>query len=328
MSDRFRNLEPTTRLFLETLAAQKHRSLREMSLTEARASLASAQAGDIVKLPADIQDDILDTGPTGKVAIRIVRPRGKISALPVVMFFHGGGWVLGDKDTHDRLVREIANGADAAVIVVDFDRSPEAKFPTAIEQAYAATKYVAEHGVEWNLDGSRLAVVGDSAGGNMATVVSILARDRGGPNIALQVLFYPNTDSNLASQSYLQFAEGYYLAREDMKWFWDQYLPDKSARSTPLASPLRASVNQLSGLPPALIFVGEFDPLRDEVEAYAHKLMDAGVTVTAIRALGTIHGFVTLNALATTPAAKAAMALANESLRNAFSVRKTYENAA
>jgi len=328
MSDQFQNLEATTRLFLETLAAQKHLPLREMSLAEARASLASAQAGNTLKLPADIQDDILGTGPTRKIAIRIVRPKGKTSALPIVMFFHGGGWALGDKDTHDRLVREVANRAEAAVIVVDFDRSPEAKFSIAIEQAYAATKYVVEHAEEWNLDGSRIAVVGDSAGGNIATVVSLLARDRGGPNLALQVLFYPNTDSNLDSPSYLQFAEGYYLARADMQWFWDQYLPDKSARNTPLASPLRASVDQLRGLPPALIFVGEFDPLRDEVEAYAHKLIDAGVTVTAIRALGTIHGFVTLNALATTPAAKAAMALANESLRNAFSMRKTYENAA
>lgn len=151
----------------------------------------------------------------------------------------------------------------------------------------------------------------------------MLARDRGGPNIALQVLFYPNTDSNLDSASYMQFAEGYYLAREDMKWFWHQYLPDQPARNTPLAS-----IDQLHDLPPAIIFVAEFDPLRDEGEAYAHKIIDAGVAVTATRALGTIHGFVTLNALANTPATKAAMALANQSLTNAFSARRTYENAA
>jgi acetyl esterase len=329
MSDQFRNLEPTTRLFLETLAAKNDPPLSQVSLAEARASLSTAQAGHTVNLATESQDDVLPTGPTGKIAIRIVRPRGKISALPVVMFFHGGGWVLGDKDSHDRLVREIAMGAEAAVIVVDFDRSPEARFPIAIEEAYAAMKYVAEHAGEWNLDASRIAVVGDSAGGNMATVVSMLARDRGAPNIALQVLFYPTTDANFDTSSYRQFAEGYFLGKEDMKWFWDQYLPEESARSIPTASPLQASVEHLRGLPPAVIFTGEFDVLRDEGEAYAHNLIDAGVTVTAIRALGTIHGFVTLNALATTPAAKAAMVLANESLRNAFIAgRRTYENVA
>jgi acetyl esterase len=327
MADQFRNLEPTTRRFLETLAAQNNPPLSQISLAEARASLTRAQE-NAERLPAETHDEVLATGPTGKVAIRIVRPERMTGALPVVMFFHGGGWVLGDKDSHDRLVREIANGAGAAVIVVDFDRSPEARFPIAIEQAYAATKYVAKHAGRWNLDGSRIAVAGDSAGGNMAAVVSLLAHDRGGPNLALQVLFYPNTDANLDSPSYLQFGEGFFLTREDMSWFWDQYLPDKSARSTPPASPLQASVDQLRGLPPAVIFVGEFDPLRDEVEAYAHKLIDAGVTVTAIRALGTIHGFVTLNALANTSAAKAAVALANENLRNAFVGRRTYENAA
>lgn len=265
MSNEFRSLEPATRLFLATLAAQSDPPLSEASLAVTRVSPINAQAGDTGKLTAGIQDDVLATGPTGKVAIRIVRPRNNTSALPAVMFFHGGGWVLGDKDTHDRLVREIANGAEAALIVVDFDRSPEVRFPIAIEQAYAATKYVAEHAEEWNLDGSRLAVVGDSAGGNMAEVVNMLARDRKGPNIALRVLFYPNTDSNFASPSHLQFAD---------------------------------------------------------------KLIDAGVTATAIRAVGTIHGFVTLNALANTPDTKAAMGLANERLQNAFSVRRAYENAA
>src|SRR5690242_10233729 len=204
MADRLQNLEPTTRRFLETLAAQNDPPLSQISLAKARASLTRAQASG-VRLPAETHDEVLATGPTGKVSIRIVRPTGKAAALPIVMFFHGGGWVLGDKDSHDRLVREIANGAEAAVIVVDFDRSPEARFPTAIEQAYAATKYIAEHAQQWNLDGSRIAVAGDSAGGNMAAVVSLLAHDRGGPNLALQVLFYPNTDSNLDSASYLQF---------------------------------------------------------------------------------------------------------------------------
>ena len=319
-------LEPNTRRFLEALDAQSNPPLSQVSIEQARASLAEAQAGRSRNSPSDGEDHVIPAGPTRNVPIRIVRPKGNTGLLPVVMFFHGGGWVLGDANTHDRLIRDIADGANAAVVAVDFDRSPEARYPIAIEQAYAATKYLAEHAAEWNLDSSRMAVAGDSAGGNIAITVTLLAKDRGGPNIALQVLFYPNTDLNLDSPSYLQFAEGYYLSREDMQWFWDQYLPDKSARSTPTAAPLQAPVDRLIGLPPAIIFVGEFDPLRDEVEAYAHKLIEAGVTVTGVRMLGTIHGFVTLNALADTPAAKAALALASEALKTAFSDRERRDN--
>ena len=331
MSDRYANVEPQTRRFLETLAAQKGPPLSALSIAGARASEVKMQAFDVAKMPADIENRRIAAGPTGQIAIRIVRPKRGASLVPVVMYFHGGGWVLGDKDTYDRTVREIANGADAAVVVVDFDRAPETKYPTAIEQAYAATKYVAEHASGWNLDGSRIAVVGDSAGGNMATVVSMMARDRGGPDIALQVLFYPTTDANFDTPSYREFSEGYFLGREDMKWFWDQYLPDKAARREPTASPLQASVEQLRELPPAVIFTGEFDPLRDEIEAYAHKLTQAGVTVTAVRVLGAIHGLVTLNPLANTPAARATMALACDRLRNALSrseERRTHDSAA
>ena len=247
-----------------------------------------------------------------------MRPKGSTGALPVVMYFHGGGWVLGDVETHDRLIREIANGAHAAVVFVDYSRPPEARYPVAIEEAYAATKWVSENGKTINVDCSRLAVAGDSVGGNMAAVVTLLAKQRGGPQIHFQVLFYPVTDADFDTPSYQQFAEGYFLTREAMKWFWDHYAPDVAIRTQSTASPLRATIDQLRGLPPALVINGECDVLRDEGEAYARKLIQAGVHVTALRYMGTIHDFVMLNAITDTPAARGAIAQANDALRKVF----------
>ncbi len=310
-------IEPTTRAFLEE--TNRAPPIYTLSVEEARKTLSDLQAIDIAKLPpADIDDRQIPGGPNGQVSIRIIRPKGTTEALPVIMYFHGAGWVLGGKDTHDRLVREIANGANAAVVFVDYARAPEAQYPTAIEEAYAATKYVAEHGKTFNLDASRLAVVGDSVGGNMAIAVILLAKERRGPNIGYQVLFYPVTDANFDTPSYLEFATGHFLAREAMKWFWNNYLPDEEQRKHPTASPLRASVNQLKGMPPALVINGEFDVLRDEGEAYAHKLNEAGVRVTAVRFLGTIHDFVMLNKITDTPAPRGAIAFANDNLKKFF----------
>ena len=311
-------LEPTTRAFVEKVNRQGGTPIYELSPKDARKVLSDLQAGEVVKLPADIEDRIIPAGLEGKVSIRIIRPEGNKENLPVVMYFHGGGWVLGGKDTHDRLVREIAKGANAAVVFVNFTPSPEAKYPIPVEEAYAATKYIAENGKELNLDTSRLAVAGDSVGGNMAAAVSLLAKERGGPKIVYQVLFYPVTDANFDTPSYQKYAADIWLTREAMKWFWDNYLPDKEARRQPTASPLQASVDQLRGQPPALIITDENDVLRDEGEAYAHKLMQAGVDVITVRYLGTIHDFVMLNALAGTPAACSAIGLANENLRNVF----------
>jgi acetyl esterase len=252
------------------------------------------------------------------VRIRIVRPQGASGALPVVMHFHGGGWILGDKETHDRMTREIAVRANAAVVFVDYERSPEARYPVAIEQAYAATKYVAEHGKELAVDPSRLAIVGDSVGGNMAAAVTLMAKERGGPKIAFQVLFYPVTDANFDTGSYNTFADGPWLTRPAMEWFWDAYLPDVAARKQITATPLNASLDQLKGLPEALVIVDENDVLRDEGEAYARKLSDAGVRVTSVRYNGTIHDFVLLNALTETPAVRGAIAQANAALKAAF----------
>src|SRR5258706_4190142 len=215
--------DPVTQAFIAKLAAGDGPPLYTLSPTDARAVLTSVQASvAVTKLPADIEDRMIPGGPTGEVSIRIVRPQGATGALPVIMYFHGGGWVLGDKETHDRLVREIANGAQATVVFVDYARSPEAKYPVAIEQAYAATKWVVDNGASIGVDPSRLALVGDSVGGNMVAAVTLLAKQRGGPKIDFQVMFYPVTDANLDDQSYKQYADGRdWLSRDAMKWFWD-----------------------------------------------------------------------------------------------------------
>ncbi len=311
-------LYPAVQDFLNGLAAQGGPPLYELSPQDARAVLRSLQSGDVAKLPADIEDRLLPVGPKGEVSVRIVRPRGVKEMLPALMYFHGGGWVLGDKDTHDRLIREIANGAGAAVVFVNYTPSPEAQYPVPIEEAYAATEWVARHGREINVDSSRLAVVGDSVGGNMVAAVTLLAKERGGPDIHFQVLFYPVTDAGFDTPSYDQFADGYWLTREAAKWFLDQYAPDPAVRHEPTLAPLQASVDQLQGLPPALIIVDECDVLRDEGEAYARKLIEAGVDVTATRYLGIIHDFVMLNAITDTPAPRGAIAQANEMLRKSF----------
>lgn len=313
------SLEPATRAFVENVNKQGGTPIYELAPKDARKVLSDLQAAEVTKLPADIEDLNIPAGPGGQVSIRIIRPKGSKENLPAVMYFHGGGWVLGDKDTHDRLVREISNGANAAVVFVNFTPSPEAKYPTPIEEAYAATKYIAENGKNFNLDTSRLVLAGDSVGGNMAAAVLLLAKERGGPKIAYQVLFYPVTDANFDTPSYQQFANGIWLTREAMKWFWNNYLPDEEARKQPTASPLQASIDQLKGQPPALIITDENDVLRDEGEAYAHKLIQAGVNVTAVRYLGAIHDFVMLNALAGTPATCSAVGLVNETLKSVFS---------
>jgi acetyl esterase len=313
------NLDPTVAAFVKGLEASGGPPLYTLSPTEARAVLTGIQSSvKVAKQPADIEDCAISGGPTGKVDLRIVRPRGVAGPLPIVMYTHGGGWILGDKETHDRLVREIATGAQAAVVFVDYTRSPEAHYPVAIEQAYAATSWAAQHGADAGLDASRLVVAGDSVGGNMATAVALLAKQRGGPKIGAQLLFYPVTDANFDTPSYQQFANGPWLTREGMKWFWDAYAPDIAARAEPTASPLRASLEQLAGLPPALIMTDENDVLRDEGEAYAHRLMQAGVPVMATRYLGTIHDFMMLNPIAESCPTRGAVAQAVETMRGLF----------
>jgi acetyl esterase len=286
-------LELHTQQFIDSLAGAP--PIYTLSPADARAVLVRAQSVPVGKPSAQIEDRALPVGPSGSVAIRIVRSAGAAEVLPVVMYFHGGGWILGDRNTHDRLVREIAVGAKAAVVFVDYARSPEARYPVAIEQAYAATRYVAENGASLRVDPLRLAVAGDSVGGNMAAAVALMAKERRGPKIAFQALFYPVTDAGFDTPSYARFAEGPWLTKRAMEWFWDAYLPDNTARKQPTATPLNASLDELAGLPDALVIVDENDVLRDEGEAYARKLSNAGVRVTSVRYNGTIHDFVMLS---------------------------------
>jgi acetyl esterase len=312
------DLEPAAQAFLDKLAAADGPPIQDMTPAAARQSLLDLQAAyPVPKLPADITDRTIPGGPTGTVSIRIVRPQGMTGKLPAVMYFHGGGWVLGDASTHDRLVRQIANDAKAAVIFVNYTRSPEAKYAVANEQAYAATQWVAQHGEEINVDGSRLAVAGDSVGGNMTAAVTMMAKERGGPKLAQQVLFYPVTDASFDTPSYRRFATGCWLTAAGMKWFWDEYAPDTSVRSQPLASPLRATTAQLSGLPKALV-ITDSDVLNDEGHAYADKLRSADVPVTYVNYPRVVHDFVMLNGLAGTDAAKSAVAKATAALREAL----------
>jgi acetyl esterase len=312
-------LEPKTQAFIDAVNSQGGTPLYELSYVDARKFLEDAQSGAVTKLPADIEDRVLPVGPTGEVSVRIFRPKGSEGPMPVVMYFHGGGWILGSKDTHDRLLRELVNGANAAFVFVNYTPSPEAQFPVPIEQAYAATKYIAEHGKEFGFDTSRLAVAGDSVGGNMTAAVTLLAKERGGPAIRYQVLIYPVTDGSLSQDTYEEFADGFWLTTAAMTWMWDAYAPNKEDRKKVTASPLRGTLDQLSGLPPALIIVDENDILRDEGEAYARKLMQAGVEVTAVRALATLHDFAMLNGLADTPASRLAVQLASQKLAAALS---------
>src|SRR5262245_9093747 len=216
-------LEPKTQAFIDALAAKGGKPLYTLPYADARKVLEDLQAINVKKLPADIEEKVFPVGPTGEVSVRIYRPTGAKGPLPVVMYFHGGGWVLGSKNTHDRLVRDLVNGANAAFVFVNYTPSPEAQFPIPIEQVYAATKYASEHGRELELDSSRLAVAGDSVGGNMTAVVSQLAKERKGPSIRFQVMMYPVTDSSMTQPSYEEFADGPWLTKAAMAWFWDAY---------------------------------------------------------------------------------------------------------
>ncbi len=314
MATRIR-LEPEAQAFAE--AGAKPPFLFTLGPERGRIALDEAQAGQVSTLPVDIEDLTIADGPSGQVALRVLRPQHAQAPLPVIVYIHGAGWVFGSMQTHDRLMRELAVGAEAAVVFPEYRLSPEAKYPTALEECYLAVQWVAERGREHGMDPERLAVAGDSVGGNMAAAVTLLSRERGGPVIRLQLLFYPVTDAAFDTASYHQFAEGYHLRRDAMMWFWEQYTRNPGERNEITASPLRASTEQLKGLPPALVITAEADVLRDEGEAYANKLRQAGVRVTAVRFQGTIHDFVMLNALAHTAAARGAIALATAWLHQA-----------
>lgn len=292
------------RKFLQQLNAAGGPPMEEMTPQAARQVLIGAQKSVPVELPpADVTHHSI-TQDGVNVDLTVVRPAGVKEQLPAFMFFHGGGWVLGDFPTHERLVRDLVASSGAVAVFVNYTPSPEAQYPTAINEAYAATKWVAESGHEINIDGKRLGVAGNSVGGNMAAVVALKARHQGGPFLRLQVLLWPVTNAAFDTQSYEQFAEGRFLTRNMMKWFWDHYTTDPAQRAEIYASPLRATTDQLRGLPPALVQTAGNDVLRDEGEAYARHLDAAGVHVTAVRYSNMIHDWGLLNPLSQLPAVR------------------------
>lgn len=306
-------LEPATQQFIDGLAGAP--PLYTLTPAAAHKVLTDLQSRPVPMTDADVEDVTWPVGPTGTTRIRIYRPRGATGTLPLLMYFHGGGWVLGDTITHERLMRELAHGTQAAVVFVDYVNSPEARYPVQNEQAYAAMLYAVENARRLRLDPSRLAVAGDSVGGNMAAAITIMARERRGPAIGYQVLFYPLVDYISERPSYLRYAEGPWLITKTMKWMFDLQGLDGSEDHH--AFPLRATVEQLRGLPDALVITDD-DILQDEGEEYALKLGEAGARVTAVRYNQTIHDFAMLNPLAATPAARGAIGQAVMALRGAL----------
>ena len=319
--DQMSVIEPATQKWLDDLAVASADgpSLYELSPQEARNVLRGVQTSvRMLQPPADVVDREIAGGPTGQISVRIYKPNDTATGLPVIVHSHGGGWILGDKDTHERLDRELTNAVNAAIVFVDYTPAPEAKYPTQNEQAYAVLEWAAANAADFGGDAERLALVGDSVGGNMTAALTLMARERRGPKVAAQVLFYPVTNADLDTDSYHRYADGPWLTRPAMQWFWNAYLPDETQRSQVTASPLQASTDQLRGLPPTLVINGEHDVLRDEGEAFARKLSQAGVRVTQVRYAGTIHDFVLLNPITYTPAPRAAIAQAAHFLRESF----------
>jgi acetyl esterase len=295
------------RQFLEALNSSGAKPIEQLSPQDARQVLTDAQNSVHVDLSGiETSEKVIDVEGR-ELKLYIVKPAGAATKLPVFMFFHGGGWVLGDYPTHERLVRDLVVESGAMAVFPEYTRSPEAQYPTAIHQAYAATQWVSEHGGDIGADGRKLAVVGNSVGGNMAAVVSLMAKDKGGPRITFQALLWPVTDAHFDTASYRDLSEGYFLTRNMMIWFWDNYTKDAAQRRETYASPLQAPTDSLQGLPPALVQTAHSDVLRDEGEAYARKLNEAGVDVIAVRYNGLIHDWGLLNPIATVPEVRTAI---------------------
>jgi len=286
-------LDPKAKELLDQLALAGAPPLSELALQDARQAVTALFIAQGRPEPVAKVEDRRIPGPEGNIPVRVYTPEGK-RPLPVLVFFHGGGWVLCDLESHDALCRALANAVPAVVVAVGYRLAPEHKFPAAAEDAYAAVRWTAENAAAIAADPRRIAVGGDSAGGNLAAVVALMARDRGAPALAQQLLIYPVIDPGLDTRSQHENADGYFLTRETIGWFWAHYLRDEADRRHPYACPLAAT--DLRDLPPALVITAEFDPLRDEGETYAARLREAGVPVRHTRYGGMIHSFVNLMA--------------------------------
>jgi acetyl esterase len=308
-------LEPSAQAIVD--ATSQPPFLYELEPAAARKVLDDLQAAPIDKLPVEEEWITVPAG-VGDVPVRIIKPVDSAGMLPVIVYMHGGGWILGNAATHDRLVRELAVGARAALLFVEYPNSPEARYPVAIEQGYATAQWVVREGATKGLDAGRMAVAGESVGGNMAAALTIMAKQRRDVTFVHTSMYYPVTDAAMDTASYDEFAEGYYLTRKAMEWFWDAYTVDPDQRADITASPNQATTQQLEGLPPTLLFVDEADVLRDEGEAYAAKLRAAGVPITTVRYDGVVHDFMLLNAMSEARATRAAIAQATAHLRDAL----------
>ncbi|NNG36410.1 alpha/beta hydrolase fold domain-containing protein [Nakamurella aerolata] len=310
-------LEPEAKQLAEDTAP--HPRIYEVPPEQGRKILSDLQSGEGVPRPEVDEEWVdVDAGEWGTVRTRIILPKGATGPLPVLVYIHGAGWVFGDDKTHDRLFRELTVGADAVGVFGVYDRAPEKKYPTQVEQNYAVGQWIAENGAEHGMDTSRVAVTGESVGGAMSAVFSQMNKDRGGLQLKAQALLYPVTNADFDTPSYLQFADSYYLTREGMQWFWDAYTGDPAQRREKYASPLQTPLDELKGLPPTLVITDEADVLRDEGEQYANKLREAGVPVTSLRVAGMVHDFLLLDSLRDTKAANLARTVAIDFLHNAL----------
>lgn len=304
------HLDRITNKFIEKLSNSDSKPLYEMEITEARNFLADIQRASKIDIDTIVFNEYIETN-TGKVELQFVRPTGSENEiLPVILYVHGGGWILGDSETHGALIKNLANCTHSCVVFVNYSRSPEAQYPQPLDEIYAALEYIYEHAKTFNIDPYKISLAGDSAGGNMAAATCIRAKKQNGPKIAFQLLLYPVTDASMKTESYKLFKNGPWLTKKAMEWFWDAYLSDKKERENNIYVSLNnADISDLENLPPALIITAENDVLRDEGEEYARKLDETGVDVISVRINNTHHDFMMLNALSESLPVKAAFSL-------------------
>ena len=313
------HLDKITKAFIEDIQLRNGKPLYEISPEEAREFLCNLQKEFHTAIDANTEDITIFSTIAGDISVRLVRPEKHIDEkLPVIVYCHGGGWVMGDADAFDMTIRTIAVHTKSVVAFINYPRSPEFQYPDALNQIYAAIKYFAENGSDHNIDTKRIAVAGDSAGGNMAAAAAIKVKKEGGPRLRFQALIYPVTDADMNTESYREFKDGPWLTKKAMEYFWGCYVPEKDKRKEIYVSPLKAEIEDLKGLPQTLIITDENDVLRDEGEAYARKLIEAGVDTACVRINNTFHDFLLLNALRESKAAKAAYKLLCKFLKHAL----------
>lgn len=315
-SSKLPNLTTITEEFITMLENENDTPLYKLKPEEARKVLVDLQRKTHKEIPADVEDTQFFTVQGGNVDVRIVRPKGNEEKLPVILYIHGGGWILGDKETHDMLIRKLSICTNSAVISPNYSHSPEVQYPIAFDQIYGVLDFISNHPDELNIQNHKIVIAGDSVGGNMATAVTIRAKKEDGPEILFQALFYPVTNADMDTKSYEDFKDGPWLTKKAMEWFWDAYAPQKKERNSIYISPLKASFDDLKDMPPTLIITDENDVLRDEGEAYARKLDAAGVEVLNVRINGTHYDFMMLNALSESKPTKGAFTLACAIMNN------------